>query len=366
MGQALEGDIPLSRLPEGRTVGALLPNPSSIPKQLVNAAVAAHELASLAVELLLHGLRVALVPWRGDIAELVGLAVGACHVIVSWVAPVDERLVEPHTESSVADGFDKLLDQVAVERLHGSEGIGILAVEKGEAVVVLGGERHIAEAGLACQRCPVMGVEVSGVKILVARDGVGQLAVFLDRNAFVLHVPLALGWTSIEPPMDEKAQLGVAHPVDLLIGLHGQAEVGERLAMGTGKKALDAWLPVIAHTGQRELVHPAMLPRLVAGERQHKLRSRLASRHMDCALNWRPVGLGRRETDVVLSQASHLQRHDVRTALGLEPCLDAVGRRAFELDGNRQALPAVQADGTVWQGMQHLGVTCQRQKQHNK
>ena len=81
------------------------------------------------------------------------------------VEPLVERVVEPHLEPGIPDRTSEVSQQVAagpfihaVPRAAPSA-VGILAGPEREAVVMFGGQHHVAGAGLAEEICPLLGIE---------------------------------------------------------------------------------------------------------------------------------------------------------------------------------------------------------------
>ena len=92
-----------------------------------------------------------------------------------------------------------------------------LGIEKGEPVMVLGGDHHVLHAGLPRETHPC------GRIVAIWRKAAGILRVVCLGNAGVMHDPFAKmahrlavvnsGWDGIHTPMHEHPKLGVLPPL---------------------------------------------------------------------------------------------------------------------------------------------------------
>ncbi|OPZ73917.1 MAG: hypothetical protein BWY79_02194 [Actinobacteria bacterium ADurb.Bin444] len=124
-------------------------------------------------------------------------------------------VVPVHDREVVAGPDARLLEGLVVHRQHvlavgrvGDLVVGGLGVPHAEAVVVLGGEDGVLDAGLLRQRRPFVRVVLHRVELG------GQLLVLLLRDLADVADPLTLAEQGVDTPVDEQAELDVLEPLD--------------------------------------------------------------------------------------------------------------------------------------------------------
>ena len=137
--------------------------------------------------------------------------------------------VDAGSDALLAEGGEELGgDVLAVGRVHDVER-DRFGIPHGEAVVVLGGEHHVAEAGEAGETGESVGVEVGGV------EGLGEILVeavdvlVACAGEGVADDDAELG---IDAPVDEKAEALVAEPLEAV----GLVRILNRRLGGCGGK----------------------------------------------------------------------------------------------------------------------------------
>ena len=176
--------------------------PPAVEPDPPDLAVPRQQLAQLRV----HGVQVAV-----PVALLVaaGEAAGPAAREVVGVVPVELRVVEEELDALLVAGVGQHLQHVLpVGRAVHDVVVAHLRVEHREAVVVLRRDRDVPHARGLGHRHPRRRVVLDGVE---RRRHVPL--VLRDREALLLHDPLALAGHGVDTPVDEEPEAGLPEPL---------------------------------------------------------------------------------------------------------------------------------------------------------
>ncbi len=129
------------------------------------------------------------------------------------VMPVNEGVIEADVEALGAEGVHHLAEGVFAVGGVGDLVVGVLGVPQAEALVVLGGEDHVAHAGLAGGLRPFAGLEEVGVEEVEV-----DLVVFVG-DLLIVADPLVPRRHGVESPVDEHAKTVVGEPAGIPLEL---------------------------------------------------------------------------------------------------------------------------------------------------
>ena len=123
------------------------------------------------------------------------------------MVPVQQGVVQPHLQPLGPESVQVLPHQVPAAFGVGGLEVRQGAVEKAEAIVMLGGEHGVLHAGLLGRLRPLPGVVVHGVKLLEI------LQVLLLGHFLGAPDPFAPGGEGVDAPVEEHTEAGLLIPL---------------------------------------------------------------------------------------------------------------------------------------------------------
>ena len=121
--------------------------------------------------------------------------------------PVHQGIVETHAESLGTSRLHVFRHQVASRALLRRAVIRQLRIPIAETLVVFSRQHHVFLAGLLGEFCPGAGSIRFGLKLL------GELFVFGNGNALLLHRPFVVAVNAVQTPVNEHAEPGRVPPL---------------------------------------------------------------------------------------------------------------------------------------------------------